>query len=57
MKMTIETKMLKPIKELNFDELKEIILNIAKSKELSDVTLNYILNYMCMMKLLWQASG
>lgn len=28
--MTIETKMLKPIKELNFDELKEIIFEYSE---------------------------
>ena len=30
--MTIETKMLKPIKELNFDELKELISEYSEIK-------------------------
>ena len=32
MKMTIETKMLKPIKELNFDRLKELIFEYREIK-------------------------
>lgn len=40
--MTIETKMLKPIKELNFDKLKEIV---NKYREIKDFPVNELLPF------------